>query len=347
MGGGRRANIVRDEVRSGILNAVLSRTGYSTTTGGGEEAARLLSEFTWAQSTWTTRASQIARWMRFCDEDMRSPLPAEEGDILAYVGFLSLEGRIKPESLPQYLSAISQYHELHYLPSPTKTPLVRALVRAYTRSVDSSSTTSAIRVGLPASVVRTILHTGMLATNCYDVGCCAATVFAFVFQCRSVSLHHLSATDVRFSGDEVTVTLFRRKGKSIRRPLILTYPAGSDVANPIALFKRWVTVRSDGARFFNMVPSGCEQPSSLGTALEHALSISNLRAPEGYVYRSHSPRIGGFNELLCLQFPTGYILRRLDWASETMMHVYADTSIRVTDDSRFFFAHMHPASAAA
>lgn len=44
---------------------------------------------------------------------------------MAYIGYLSLEGRIAAEFLPQYLSTVSRYHELHHLDSPTKTILVR------------------------------------------------------------------------------------------------------------------------------------------------------------------------------------------------------------------------------
>ena len=108
--------------QSGIRQAVLSQAAVTTNTGGSEEATRLLVEFGWGKYTWSTRASQVAKWMRFCDEDMRSALPAAEGDVLAYIGFLSLEGHVSSESLPQYVSAFSRYHELHHLPSPTKTP---------------------------------------------------------------------------------------------------------------------------------------------------------------------------------------------------------------------------------
>lgn len=66
----------------------------------------------------------------FCDEDMRSPLSADEEDILAYIGFLYLEGTVSDESLPQDISAVSRYHELHFLLPPTKTPMVRSMMNA-------------------------------------------------------------------------------------------------------------------------------------------------------------------------------------------------------------------------
>lgn len=91
----------------------------------------MLSELGWVETIWSSRELQLSKWLHFCDEDLRSALPASTGDVLAYVGYLSIEGRISPASLPQYISAISRYHELHHFPSPTKAPLVRALVTAY------------------------------------------------------------------------------------------------------------------------------------------------------------------------------------------------------------------------
>jgi hypothetical protein len=61
--------------------------------------------------------------------------PASEGDVLAYIGFLKLEGSVSSASLPQYLSTVSRYHELAGVASPKKTALVRSLVRAYDRAL--------------------------------------------------------------------------------------------------------------------------------------------------------------------------------------------------------------------
>lgn len=190
---------------------MLDKAGHATNTGGAEEAARLLSELGWAQSTWSTRASQVSRWLRFCDEDMRCPLPASEGDVLAYIGYLSLEGRLSAESLPQYISAVSRYHELHSLPSPTKTSLVSSLMRAYTRRFDELATPVLHRVGCPASVVHQILQAGHSSTTSSDLASCTAVVIAFIFQVRAVSMAHLYRRDVSVDARGLTVSFYRRK----------------------------------------------------------------------------------------------------------------------------------------
>lgn len=149
-------------------------------TRGGEEAARLLSELGWAESTWTSRTSQLPRWLRFCDEDIMNPLPATEGDVMAYIGYLSIDGSVSPESLPQYLSAVSRYQELHFLPSPIKSPMVKALVRAYKLQYDLNNTTPrSMRIGLPARVFRSVVDHGLQTENFFDRTCCAMVVMNF------------------------------------------------------------------------------------------------------------------------------------------------------------------------
>lgn len=80
----------------------------------------------------------------------------------------------------------------------------------------------------------------------------------------------------------------------------------------------------------------------LSAALQRAMVLTGVQAPNGCVYSSHSPRIGGYNELLVLQFTKEYIMRRLDWDSEVMLRVYHDSRIVVTDPTRWFFAHLRP-----
>lgn len=238
----RRSNTrIRHEWSAGIRRAILSTAGYSTTTGGAEEAARLLSELGWSESTWTSRASQVAKWMRFCDEDLRLRLPADEGDILAYVGYLSLERSISTASLPQYLSAVSRYHELHHLTSSTKTPLVRALTQAYSLQYDMRrSEPRPIRVGCPASLIRQVIDHGMTTTNTFDIACCAMVTMAFIFQVRSVALGHVTCKDVFLDDHGLSVTFYVRKGRSTRFPLILQYPSNTTWTkiNPLALIRR-------------------------------------------------------------------------------------------------------------
>jgi hypothetical protein len=113
-----------------IRYAVFSRTSYSAT-GADSVAEEFLSVHCSGERTWITRASQWRTWEAFCEDDGRSSFPASEVDVLAYFGYLKMEQSITASSLPQYLSAISRYHELAGLPSPTRTPMAKALNGAY------------------------------------------------------------------------------------------------------------------------------------------------------------------------------------------------------------------------
>ena len=280
------------------------------------------------------RASQVAKWLRFCDEDMRTPLPASEHDVLAYVGYLSLEGKISAESLPQYLSGVSQYHELHHLDSPTKTPMVRALVRAYRRHMDIvRGEPVSTRIGCPAHLMRQIVFFGCSTQDQGILACCAMVVMAFVFQVRAVSMHHVSRKDMCFNDGQLEIAFYRRKGKSIRRPHILRYHAADDWAsavNPMRLFQLWYANKPPDAKF----------DVSLPDSLQRALTLVRGVAPDGCHYSGHSPRIGGYNELSVLGFPKEWIMRRLDWETEAMMRVYHDSRIVATVHSGWFFAHL-------
>jgi hypothetical protein len=68
---------------------------------------------------------------------------------------------VSAASLPQYLTAVSRYHELAYVANPTKTVLVRSLTRAYDRAFDLCALLRARRVGLPADLMRRVLTMGL------------------------------------------------------------------------------------------------------------------------------------------------------------------------------------------
>lgn len=106
--GGSQAALA-ERWRAGIWALVLSKKG-SGGTGIGEEAAELLAVHKWAESTWKTRFSQIFRWLCFCEEKQRDLLPPEEGDVVAFVGFLSVKGQVGLKSAKQYVPAVAQYH---------------------------------------------------------------------------------------------------------------------------------------------------------------------------------------------------------------------------------------------
>jgi site-specific recombinase XerD len=236
-----------------IRTAVFSRTDYSAT-GAASVAAELLSVHCWGERTWITRASQWRKWETFCEEDARSPFPATEGDVLAYIGYLKMEQSIAASSLPQYLSAISSYHELAGLPYPTRTPMVKALVGAYERSLDIPDDARLVRVGLPAASVRRVLRLGISTAVPAVMRDCAMVVMLFLTGCRGSTAVRLGPSDIGLADEIVTVRLVHRKGKRTRNPLVLSYPMNTDGdaegGSPYDLFRRWGAMRSTGDEYF-------------------------------------------------------------------------------------------------
>lgn len=156
---------------------------------------------------------------------------------------------------------------------------------------------------------------------------------AFVFQVRAVSMNHVQRKDMVFTEDGLEVTFVRRKGKSVRRPLIIRYrraPDWSD-SNPIALIQRWYNSDASPVTSF---------PLSLADAVQRVVHMLHVEPPAQCHYSGHSARIGGYNELLALAFGKEWIMRRLDWESEAMLRVYHDSRIVTTAHSNWFFAHL-------
>lgn len=218
-------NSIHSSCKSGICLAVLSRAGAASPTGGAAEAARLLSDYGWSDSTWRNRTSQVLKWLVFCDEDERCPLPATEGDVLAYFGFLSLENRISSISLPRYLTSVSRYHILHHLPSPTNTQMVRAMVVAYSRRRDARRAATLTLVGCSVYFMRKVVELSIGCTPVADVGHCATFVFTFLFQCIFTSFRSVWPDNISLSPDLVSLVFTKRKFKAFNRPLQLRYPS--------------------------------------------------------------------------------------------------------------------------
>jgi hypothetical protein len=177
-------------------------------------------------------------------------------------------------SLPQYISAVSRYHELAGVEGHTNTALVRSLVQAYSRSFDSSAVTRPIRVGLPAAVIRQILVLG-LATPGPTLMCDAALIlFMSLFGCRESTALSMSRSDLEVTDARATTVLVNRKGMRTQDPLVLEYDRNSAVPfeNPPSRYGGGGTACAQrpmrSSRSQRSVEYGCV------TLQSHVLSIS-------------------------------------------------------------------------
>lgn len=311
-------------------------------TGGGAVAAAMLGKV-WAESTWATRTSQWNKFDLFCEEDDRVPFPADEGAVLAYIGYLRQEGRVSASSLPQYISAISRYHVLAGLESPTRTPLIAALMTAYQRDT-LPVVPAAVRIGVSATVMRRILRYGLQSAVPRLVRDAAMCVGTFLTGSRASSVGAMQLSDYGVDdAGTLTMRLVHRKARNTRDPLVLTYPLREDgltEESPQALLAKWVALRPTSDLLWALDEENAVRSATVTQALRNLLSALDVPTPQGCIYSSHSIRIGTYNEMRALGLPAARILHHLGWASASMQATYYDPRISVTADSEFWFGHL-------
>lgn len=100
---------------------VLSKTGADGPNGGGETAA-----VCWPGMNRRRVLGKIEPviFSTVLLLEQRDVLPAEWGDVVAYIGFISVGVRVGLDAARYYLPAVSQYHLDHGFASPTLTRMV-------------------------------------------------------------------------------------------------------------------------------------------------------------------------------------------------------------------------------
>lgn len=92
----------------GFKSMVFSQAGEGSATGGAEAATNFVAGFGWSEGTWTKLLNQIRRWLAFRAEEDWAVIPAFEGDVIAYIGYLSLDGKVGPVSVRHFVTAVSR-----------------------------------------------------------------------------------------------------------------------------------------------------------------------------------------------------------------------------------------------
>lgn len=189
--------------------------------------------------------------------------------------------------------------------------------------------------------MRRIVAFGCTTTESRLIGSCCATMFAFLFHLRSVSSNALRRKDCEVTATSIRLTIAKRKGKALLRPLVVTYnrnPGWGEDNPPFNLASRWLR-HHHSDQFFAIDKS---RKPNLATSVADALAAVRAEPPSQCIYSSHSPRIGSFNEQLHLGSSKELIMHRFDWKSESMFRTYADSSVTQSTASKWFFAHMMP-----
>lgn len=99
-----------DTIRAFVLAKTDGGAAGHAGVGSGAETARIPADCGWKDTTCTNRTSHLRKWLSLCEEEGRRSLPAEEGDVLAYMRYLSLEGQVGPRYAQQYVTMVCRYH---------------------------------------------------------------------------------------------------------------------------------------------------------------------------------------------------------------------------------------------
>lgn len=174
--------------------------------------------------------------------------------------------------------------------------------------------------------MRAILQAGIALSQHSTL---SAAHIPFSLSCfRCVRLAHLISTENNcfLNHNRTQEKMYRRKGKYARRPLVLHYDYSSSwrTENRISLLRLWIDGNSDLTTEFT---------TPLQFALQRALLQINHTAPAGSYFYSDSRSIGGYKDLLNLQFDKEWMMRSLDWDTEDMLRVYCNRNIATTPDS--------------
>lgn len=107
-----------------------------TDTAAVHSAVELVHQHAWSSRTTSSRQSQWRALQQFCRDCNLTPLPAKEAHFLSFFGWLKHEKelgkrKVGATSIPQYLTAVRQMHQLVIGVDVPKYPFVDMVQRAY------------------------------------------------------------------------------------------------------------------------------------------------------------------------------------------------------------------------
>jgi hypothetical protein len=319
-----------------------------------------------APRSYTTYASGFNKFMHYCADVGLDPLLTEESDVVRYIAWLGLEGRVHADSLQPYLSAINRFLRDHML-EPVAQGLLVSSTRKALKLAQLPLTEVPVRVALPADVVFAILQwacecassfpSGFSLTTFTQFRCALAVVTTIAFFCRaSTGLAALTEDLVVDLGEHHGgIHLYERsvKGRSHerahRKPLL--FIPSSALPELTSLLHVYKTVRSKifftvPARFWSLPGEDVSRWSSslLTQWLQSSCALVNASPPPGLSWTSHSLRKGAASAAAA----QGVILPKIryfgGWSvgSTVLERDYIDPTVLPSAGGHAFFAWLAP-----
>jgi hypothetical protein len=163
--------------------------GSDMTTGGAARARRLLEDFASSTRTIGTRSTQWKAYLEFCEHKRRAIVPVNEGQLVAYVGWLAIEREVgrrsmSAASLPQYISAVrvvaKSFFDVQEALTADSMPILQAFLRAYGQWEARSFPRLIHRGGVPADIIQAIWANAMQSEERVVIRDAAAVILVYV-----------------------------------------------------------------------------------------------------------------------------------------------------------------------
>ncbi len=327
-----------------------------------------------ATSTVGSYGSHWRQFVGFCESHELSPLPASTATCVLYVGHLVRSGRIQPQSLQPYLSAINRAHVdvLGVAEGPAGGPLIQQARRGW--AFLHAAAPRDQRVGLPASVASRALDAALaLQGTSPQVAqlfrALTFTALAFALMARADTDAHLQQKDVvvDIPSDCISFRFLAEKGREhVREKRVFSMPLHA-VPGLAALIWRWQqfqiheSLRMTGRPppptcSFWWLPGLDPAPTLAGGSaarcsawLAAACAHLGVTAPLGSAYTSHSIRKGAASSAAAIDVPTFRICWWGGWAANSgvMIKTYIDPTFQACAAARRFYGWLTAASSSS
>jgi site-specific recombinase XerD len=203
------------------------------------DAAQKYAEASRAESTARAYRSDWKHFTTWCEGTHRAPLPAEPATVAAYVAGLAESGK-KPATIARRLASISQAHQLAGFDSPSRTEMVRSVMKGIRRTHGTAQ-----RQAAPATtqVIKAMVeHLPGTLGGKRDR---ALILLGFAGAFRRSELVSGRVEDVQFTAEGLVFTLRHSKTDQERQGTRKGIPYGSNPNTcPVRALRAWLDAAS-------------------------------------------------------------------------------------------------------
>ena len=314
---------------------------------GAATAARLLTRSR-RESTWLSYSGKLQRWIDYCTLVVPSrgfpaisSFPAQRQHVLAYLGYLRDEQRVKAGSLQQYLSAINSWHADLGFEKPAVGHVIQLLRRGFgEEQAEDDEEEVVARRPIPAPVMARILHLAQTASSPLLRRASTASVLAFAFLLRADSLVRMCHRHISFDDDGMTIKI-QTKSKRRDRAVTVRRPGQDEVYFLMLKWCRDLRGAPDSS-LWSLVGTSEERFASpcLGKWFEACCNHLGLQPPVGEKWCGHSHRSGGATGALSVDASLPAIARFGVWDQFSSLQPYLDPSVGPSAAFLLFFDHL-------